>query len=115
MTGAGDLDQYIVFEAPTVFGDGFGGGPVTWGEHARAWARVKPVRGDESERQGAQRLSQTYMIEVYTDGLAEIGAQMRIRWQATAYNDVLLNIREIRRPPHRHALMTIIAEGGVTQ
>jgi hypothetical protein len=39
----------------------------------------------------------------------------RIRWMATAWNDLTLNIREIRRPPYRTMMMTIIAETGVTQ
>lgn len=113
MPGAGKLDQLIRFEAPTVVGDGYGGGPVTWAESARAWASIKAVSAREGERQGAERASAMHMIEVYQDGLEAITAEMRIRWLATAYNDVVMNIREIRRPPLRTMMMTIMAESGV--
>lgn len=113
--GAGQLDQLIRFEAPTVTGDDYGGGPVSWAEHARGWARVQPVSAREGERQGADRASTMYLIEVYKGGLEGLTTEMRIRWMATAWNDVTLNIREIRRPPYRNMLMTIMAESGVTQ
>ena len=114
MADPGDLTELITFEAPSIAGDGYGGGPVSWGEHARAWARLRPVRGREAELQGAERAPLTYMVEVWNDGLDGLTEAMRIKWPATAYNDVLLNIREIRRPPHRHMMMTIVAEAGVT-
>lgn len=115
MAGAGDRTELIVIEAQSIAADGYGGGAVSWGEHARAWARIKPVRGREADLQGAERAPLTYMVEVLADGLDGLTEAMRIKWPATAYNDVYLNIREIRRAPHRAMTMTIIAESGVTQ
>lgn len=115
MPGAGGLNQIIVIEAPTVAGDGYGGGELSWAAHTRAWASVKPVSAREGERQGAERASSMYMIEVYQDGLAGITEAMRIRWLVTAWNDMVLNIREIRRPAKASLTMTIMAETGVTQ
>ncbi len=110
MTSIGNLDQLLIFEAGSVAEDGFGGGALTWGEAARAWASVKPVSAREGERQGALRASTIYVIEVWSDGLDAVTEACRINW-----NGVYLNIRELRRPPHRTMMMTIMAETGVTQ
>ncbi|MDY6960314.1 MAG: head-tail adaptor protein [Pseudomonadota bacterium] len=112
MAGAGALDQLIVFEAPTIVEDGFGGGATRWSEVVRAWASVKPVSARESERQGAERASTIYMLEMWGDRLDAVHEGCRIRW--TSQCDALLNIREIRRPPHRTMKLIMVAEMGVT-
>jgi head-tail adaptor len=109
MAAIGELDQFIAFEAESVCEDGFGGGHADWGTHARAWAKIVAVRGSESEREGALRATSTYMIEMWQDGLEGVTEAMRINWDG-----LFMNIREIRRPPHRAMMMTIIAESGVT-
>jgi head-tail adaptor len=111
----GQLDQLITFEVATIVPDGYGGGETQWTAQAQAWASVKPVSAREGERQGAERASTIYMIELYGGGLELVTEASRIRWMATAWNDLTLNIREIRRPPYRTMMMTIIAETGVTQ
>jgi head-tail adaptor len=108
-TLVGQLDQLLTFEAPQDCEDGFGGGRRDWGLQARAWASVKPVSAREGERQGAERASTVYMIECWQDGLSAVTEASRIVWGA-----VTMNIREIRRPPSRTMMLTIIAETGVT-
>lgn len=114
MTIIGELDQLLTFQAESLAADGYGGGDLTWVQQAQAWAKVQPVSARESERQGAERAGTVYVIEVWQDGLAAVTEACRILWHATAYNDLVLNIREIRRPPSRTMKMTIIAETGVT-
>lgn len=115
MAGAGDLNQLLTFEALTIVADEYGGGDSQWNTQVLAWASVKPVQAREGERQGAERAGCMYMIEVWQDGLEVVTEASRIRWMPNAYNDLTLNIREIRRPPHRDLRMTIMAETGVTQ
>lgn len=110
MAAIGRLDQLLIFEAPTIVEDGFGGGPVIWNEAARAWASVKPVSAREGDRQGALRASTIYMVELWSEGVDEVTEACRINWDGT-----YLNIRELRRPPHRTMMMAILAESGVTQ
>jgi SPP1 family predicted phage head-tail adaptor len=106
----GQLDQLITFEAASGGDDGYGGKATAWTPQAQAWASVKPVSAREGERQGAERASTIYMFEVWQDGLSAVTEASRIRWETA-----ILNIREIRRPPVRTMMMTIIAETGVTQ
>ena len=113
MALVGQLDQLLTFEAPQIAEDGFGGGAVTWGQQAQAWASVKPVSAREGERQGAERGSTMYMIECWQDGLEAVTEASRVGWPATASNMVYMNIREIRRPPSRNMQMIIMAEIGV--
>lgn len=107
----GELDQFITFEEEQGGDDGYGGaGAQNWTTHAQVWARVRPVRGTEGDREGAVRATSTYMVEVWQDGLENLTEAMRIVW-----GSVTMNIREIRRPTERKLMMRIIAESGVTQ
>lgn len=110
MPSIGRLDQLLIFEVETTIEDGFGGGAISWGETARAWASVKPVSAREGDRQGALRASTIYMIELWSEGIDTVTEACRINWDG-----VYLNIRELRRPPHRTMMMAILAESGVTQ
>lgn len=115
MADIGKMDQLITFETEALTADEYGGGASAWGTQAMAWASMKPVSAREGERQGAERASTIYMMEMWGDGLEAVTEASRIRWMPNAYNDLTLNIREIRRPARRDMRMTIIAETGVTQ
>lgn len=109
MVAIGELDQLISFDALTIVDDGYGGGSKSWVQRVQAWAKVAPVRASEEDRQGAQRGMVQYKIDCWQDGLSAVTEGDRIRW-----GSIELNIREIRLPPSRTMMMTIIAETGVT-
>lgn len=104
----GDLDSKIEvqksFDAPGPAG----GYERQFEHHAFHWAQVTPVRGDESERQGALRNVNRAIFTVYRD--MSVKEDMRILWLGEAFN-----IQEIRRPPERQQLMDIVADQGITQ
>ena len=105
----GDFDQPIVFETPGGTADGIGGTQITWTQvQPSAWAAVTPVRQGETEREGAQRASRTFLFKIHYR--RDITESMRIRWDGQ-----ILNIREIRRGSPRELTMQILAEAGVTQ
>jgi len=108
MTAIGEMDQIITFEQPQTAPDGSGGQTLSWTTLAQAWAKVKPVKLDESERQGAVRAARGYLFTVRRR--TDLSEAMRIVWNSESFN-----IREIRLPGGRASYMEIMAVAGVSQ
>ena len=109
ITGAGDRDELITFEALEKTPDGSGGNYKAWTVYAAGiWAAVKPLRATETEQQGAVRNARTIMFTV--ERRTDFDETMRILWGGQTFN-----IREIRLPSQRMLEMDIIAQSGVTQ
>lgn len=88
-------------------------------DEAQAWttiatfrAEVRPLRFSESEREGAVRAVQGYLLVLHTSTVRAhtITAADRVLW-----NGRTLNIREVRDPEPGVRFTEIIAESGVTQ
>lgn len=88
-------------------------------EEAQAWttvgtfrAEVRPLRFSESEREGAVRAVQGYLIVTHTSTARALAitAADRVLW-----NGRTLNIREVRDPDPGVRFTEIVAESGVTQ
>lgn len=82
-----------------------------WSSVGTVRAEVRPLRFSEAEREGATRTVQGYLFRVYTRAVAAfaITAADRLKWSG-----IVLNIREVRRPPPGETYTEIIAEAGVT-
>jgi SPP1 family predicted phage head-tail adaptor len=104
----GELDELITIEEQQTSPDGSGGQTLSWTTLAQAWAKVKPVRLSEGERQGAVRAGRGYLFTLRRR--TDLDEAMRIQWNGEAFN-----IREIRLPGARALYMEIMAQSGVTQ
>ena len=84
----------------------------TWTTAGTFRAEVRPLRFSESEREGAVRAVQGYLIITHpsTARALAITAADRVLW-----NGRTLNIREVRDPDPGTRFTEIIGEAGVTQ
>lgn len=105
---AGEMDELITLQTVETSPDGFGGQVTIWETLAQTWARVQPVRAEESDTRGAVRPVRVYLFEVYRR--VDLSEAMRVQWNGEDFN-----IREIRIGPAREMTMTIVAESGVAQ
>ena len=84
MVTAGELDQRIVIEA-VIEGTGpYGGVETVWSEFASVWARVIPLRGDESFE--AARTNAVRVIKVKLRWLDGVRTTMRLVWRGETYD-----------------------------
>jgi SPP1 family predicted phage head-tail adaptor len=68
---AGQLDQRITFQSPTVTRDSFGAEVVTWGDVRTVWANIQPFQGREYLEARATTQTLTHRIRLrYQPGLA---------------------------------------------
>lgn len=89
-----------------------GGYDTTLVDLATRWASVRPVRerAGESEQAGRKRGTVIYLIEVDSRGTDCITDDV-IVWKTNG--DIVLNVREVRKPMGRTLPLTIVAESGV--
>ena len=106
MTGIGDLDQVISIQQQSGTPDGGGGQAQSFSELAKAYASVRPIRGQEREERGAVREVRQYMFTMHRR--TDLTNDMAIDWQGSRYN-----IRNIKVPGPREQFMDVIAEYGV--
>jgi head-tail adaptor len=89
-----------------------GGYDTTVADLATRFASVRPVRerAGESEQAGRKRGTVTYLIECDARGTDCVTDDL-IVWATNG--DIVLNVREVRRPMGRTLPLTIVAESGV--
>lgn len=89
-----------------------GGYDTTVADLATRWASVRPLRdrAGESEQAGRKRGTVTYLIEVDSRGTDCVTDDM-IVWVTNG--DIVLNVRQVRKPMGRTLPLIIEAESGV--
>ena len=103
---AGELSERVVVERATTASDGMGGQTVTWSTAYTLWAKVRPVKGRETEHQGRLAPVETFLIVVRHG--PTITAVDRITW-----NGKELNIRTVQDRDGDRRWLTIEAESGL--
>ena len=101
----GAMRERITFQSVTETVDTAGGFTDTWAAVDTVWARVTPVKGNETETGAQVTAVQTYLVEIrHRTGLT---TKMRILWGAKT-----LNIRRIENRDERTRRLMIEAVEG---
>lgn len=103
---AGELSDRVVVERATTASDGMGGQTVTWATAYTLWAKVRPVKGRETEYQARLAAVETFLIVVRYG--PTITAEDRISWDGKK-----LNIRTVQDRDGDSRWLTIEAESGL--
>lgn len=88
MTDPGELDQKIGFYSLTAgASDGMGGFPVSETLICSVWAKVTPLRGQESDDYGRRNSTENYKFRVYNSIEARsVTTKDFIRWNGSDFN-----------------------------
>ena len=109
MSGAGNIDQRITFQAQVRTPDGAGGSTLGFADVATSptvWAAVYAIRSNETDTEG--RLNAAGLYKFTVRNRFDINETHRIIWRDEPYN-----IRNIKRMGARELYLEIEAERGV--
>ena len=106
MTTAGELGELITIERSTTASDGMGGQTVTWTTNEQTWAKVRPVRGRETEHLGRLATVETYLFVIRYG--SDVSTLDRVVWNSKTFN-----IRSVQDRDADRRWLTLECEAGL--